>query len=90
LISRHRSRALHAQFAAAPRDRVERRAAPPDVEPGRDGAREQQGAGFELVVQGTDEAAKLRDRVAELQFLQIPGGVPGEHAVGALGDFAQK
>src|SRR4051812_47656958 len=61
-------------------------APPADVELGRDGAREEEGAGLKLVVHRANEAAKLGDRIGELQLVQKPRGMAGQDAVVSAGD----
>jgi hypothetical protein len=78
------------QLAAARGDGVEGLAAGADVERGIQGAAEQQGAGFEFVVERADEAAELADGVAELQLVEIPGGVAGVDPVGTPRDLREK
>jgi len=74
------------EFAAAGGDLVEGGAAAADVEAGRDGAGEEQRAGFEFVVQRADEGAEIGRGVVEFQLLQKPNGVLGESAIGSAGD----
>ena len=69
---------------------IEQAAADADVESRRHGASEEQRAGLEFVIQRTDEAAKLRDRIRKLQLIEEPGGMPREDAVGAAGDGLQE
>lgn len=78
------------ELAAAVGDAVEFGAAFADIEARADGAGEQEGAGFELIVERADELAEFGDRVSEVQLLKVGTGVPGEVAVGAVGDLAQE
>ena len=81
---------LDHQLATARREPVERGAAGGDVEPGRGNAAEQDRAGLELIVERADEPLELGDRIAELQFLEEPGGVPRERAVAPAGGGLQQ
>lgn len=74
------------KFAAASGEGVELFAAGADVDPWENGAVEQEGAGFEFVVEGADEADELGGGVTEFQFFEKPAGVPGERTVFAGGD----
>lgn len=78
------------EFPAAGGEGVELGDAVADVEAGADGAGEEQGAGFEFVVERADEGAKFTDGIGELHFGEVIAGVPGVGAVGADGEFAEE
>ena len=78
------------EFATAPGDLVERVAAMTDIELRRNGACEQQRAGFKFVIQRTDKTGKLGDGIAEIELIEETGGVAGQDAVRTVGDALEK
>ena len=74
------------EFAAAGGEGIELLAAGSDIDPRENGAVEQDGAGFEFVVEGANEADELGGGVAEFQFFEKPAGVPGEGTIFASSD----
>lgn len=77
---------LGEKFAAAGGEGVELFAAGADVDPRENGAVEEESAGFEFVVERTDEADEFGGGVAEFQFFEEPASVPGERTIFACSD----
>ena len=78
------------EFAAAGGEVVEALATQADVDVGKHGAGEEEGAGFELVVERADEVAEFGDGVGELEFFEVAARVGGEEASAVAGDVFEE